>query len=196
MVSRMESDSSKPEQNEAAPGPSKGSLAETLPALVFGRNPKRTLVRVGAMILVSFVALKFALTPIRVTGMSMYPGYQDGNVNFINRWSYARSKPKRGDVVGVWVPEMNAIFLKRIIGLPGERLALIGGWMMIDGEPLEEGYLHDPRDWTADIGLLGSDEYFVMGDNRSTSMNRHYYFVVKRGQILGKVLFDKTAKRE
>lgn len=192
----MDPDPPNPQPAEAKPKPPRESVAETLPRLVFGRNPKRTLIRVGAMILVAFVALKFALTPIRVTGMSMYPGYRDGNLNFINRWSYARSEPGRGDVVGVWVPDMNAIFLKRIIGLPGERLAMVGGWMMIDGEPLEEDYLHDPRDWTADIGLLGEDEYFVMGDNRSTSMNRHYYFVVKREQILGKVLFDKTTKGE
>jgi len=172
----------------------KKSVAEALPLLVFGRHPKRTLFRVAAMIIVAFVALKFAVTPIRVTGMSMYPGYRDGNVNFINRWSYVRSEPKRGDVVGVWIPEMNAIFLKRIIGTPGERLALVGGWMMIDGEPLEENYLHDPRDWTADIGLLGDDEYFVIGDNRSTEMNRHYYFTITRDQILGKVLFDKTVE--
>ncbi len=168
--------------------------AEALPQLVFGKNPKRTLLRVAAMILVAFVAFKFALMPIRVTGSSMYPGYKDGDINFINRWAYTRSEPRRGDVVGVWIPEQNAIFLKRIVGMPGENVRIENGWIMVNEQPLEEDYLYDPRDWTGDLAGLGARDYYVMGDNRSTSMDRHYHFKVSREQILGKALFDRTVR--
>lgn len=187
------------EKTQSDSNPPKSSLppqssAEVFPRLVFGKNPKATLIRVATMIAVAFVALKFALTPIRVTGTSMYPGYRDGHINFINRWCYVRSEPKRGDVVGVWIPKQNAMFLKRVVGLPGERIWVDRGWIMIDGEPLEENYLYDPRDWTGDLGELGQGEYYVMGDNRSTSMSRHYHFKVSRDQLLGKVLFDRTLR--
>lgn len=175
----------------AAPEP-KG--AELLPRLAFGRNPKWTMIRVGALILIAFVVFKYALMPVRVTGASMYPGYKDGDLNFINRWAFVRSEPKRGDVVGVWIPDQNAIFLKRIIGMPGEHLELKHGWIMIDGEPLEEEYLYDPRDWDQEFGRLPTGEYFVMGDNRSMDFGSHYMFKITRDQILGKVLFDRTAK--
>ncbi len=181
-----------PVDSEAADG----SSAEALPRLVFGRNPRWTIIRLGVLILAAFITFKFALMPVRVTGTSMYPGYRDGDINFINRWSFLRSEPQRGDVVGIWEPEQNAIFLKRIVGLPGESLVMERGWILIDGEPLEEDYLHDPRDWTTPLADLGENEYFVMGDNRSTSFRAHYMFRVTREQILGKALFDKTVRSE
>ena len=168
--------------------------AELLPRLTFGRNPKWTIVRVGALILVAFIVFKYALIPVRVTGTSMYPGYKDGDINFINRWAFSGTKPERGHVVGVWIPEQNAIFLKRIIGLPGEHLAIKHGWVMIDGEPLEENYLYDPRDWNKEFGRLPEGEYFVMGDNRSMDFGSHYKFKINRDQIMGKVLFDRTVR--
>ena len=185
--------------NTAAPATGQPSTlekvgAELLPRLTFGRNPKWTGIRVAAQILIAFVVFKYALMPVRVTGTSMFPGYEDGDLNFINRWAFVRSEPQRGDVVGVWIPDQNAIFLKRIIGLPGERLNLKHGWIMIDGEPLEENYLYDPRDWEQEFGLLPDGEYFVMGDNRSMDFGSHYKFKITRDQILGKVLFDRTVK--
>ena len=191
----MNADESKPDEpstKETEKVETQG--AELLPRLTFGRNPTWTIIRVAALILIAFIGLKYALVPVRVTGTSMYPGYKDGDINFINRWSFIRSEPKRGDVVGVWIPEQNAIFLKRIIGMPGEHLDLKHGWFIIDGKPLVENYLYDPRDWEQEFGRIPEGEYFVMGDNRSMDFGSHYKFKITREQILGKVLFDRTVK--
>lgn len=180
--------------NTPSAGAEEPQGAELLPRLAFGRNPKWTMIRVATLIAVAFVVFKYALMPVRVTGTSMYPGYKDGDINFINRWAFVRSEPKRGDVVGVWIPEQNAIFLKRIVGMPGEHLEFRHGWIMIDGEPLEEDYLYDPRDWDQEFGRLPQGGYLVMGDNRSMDFGSHYMFSVTQDQILGKVLFDRSVK--
>src|ERR1039458_9272658 len=68
---------------------------------VIGRRPKRTLLRLAVLVVVIVVAFKFAILPIRVTGISMEPAFHDHAINYINRLAYVRGQPQRGDVVGI-----------------------------------------------------------------------------------------------
>jgi len=155
--------------------------------IVFGRRPQRTLIRVTLLVALTFLVFKFLVIPIQVTGMSMAPTYQSGRINFVNQLAYAWSKPKRGDVVVVRTPGERYILLKRIVGLPGERVALREGKVWINGDLLDEPYMRRP--WKQGISYreitVEPDHYFVVGDNRGVSVFRP----VPIWQIVGKVMF-------
>ena len=149
-----------------------------------GRRPRRTLARVLALVLLSFVLFKFIFIPIRVQGNSMAPTYQNGRLNLINRLSYHWHGPRRGDVVAVGAEGTYTVLLKRVVGLPGERIAIQQGIVLVNGEPLVEPYARGHEIPDRNEILLGQDEYFVIGDNRDVSV----FFTVRRDQILGKAL--------
>jgi signal peptidase I len=156
--------------------------------VVFGRNPKRTLVRLLCMILVSFVLFRFVLIPIRVSGLSMWPTYKEGKVSLVNHLAYRWKKPQRGDIVAIRIPEdPNVVLLKRIVGLPGERVLVKKGRVYINGELLTEPYTTKTKDGQSirrEV-TLDEDQYFVIGDNRPISI----LGPILDQQILGKVLF-------
>ncbi len=156
--------------------------------MVFGRNPKRTLARLVGMVATTIVVFPFFLIPIRVSGLSMLPTYRDGRVNFVNRQAYRWKKPQRGDVIAFRLPEEgNVVLLKRIIGLPGEKVLVVDGRAYIDGTPLSEPYAQIGKN-PPSMGRaleLGNDEYFVIGDNRAISVIKR----IPEHYILGKVIF-------
>jgi signal peptidase I len=158
--------------------------------ILIGRHPKRTLIRLLVLIGVSVFLFKVVLLPIRVEGISMAPAFQSGGVNFLNRMTYWFGKPQRGDVVGITITGMHVLYLKRVIGLPGERLAIRGGVVFINGEPLDEPYVRFPKaPWERPEVLLGQDEYFVIGDNRQMRIEDHTLLEVAAHRIVGKVLY-------
>jgi len=181
-------------------------LLRWLRILVIGRHPRRTLVRVVALIVTSFVVFKFVLLPIRVEGISMLPTYQDHSVNFVNRLAYLRHEPRRGDVVSIrfdreetntltgtppagdWLKTPHVMLLKRIIGLPGETVAFDHGHVLINGEVLDEPYEKTPCNWDRPPVKVGPGEYFVVGDNRTMPWEGHMFGRAQRSQIIGKVL--------
>ena len=157
-------------------------------AIIIGRNPKLTLIRAACLAVVCYVVFKFVLLPIRVFGESMEPTYRDGSRNFVNALSYLRSEPHRGDIVGVQLSGRSIMFLKRIVGLPGETVAFDKGIVKINGQPLDEPYLRNASKWDKDPERLGQDEYLVVGDNRSMEMEDHTFGIAKRSRIVGRVL--------
>jgi signal peptidase I len=154
--------------------------------VLFGRRPKRTLVRLACLVFTSFVLFRFILIPIRVSGFSMVPTYRDGKVTVVNHQAYRWAKPKRGDVVAFRWPEEGVVLLKRIVGLPGERVRVIDGHAFINGQKLEEPYARAGKNARNSPEYhLGRDEYFVVGDNRFISV----FGPIPARYILGKVLF-------
>ena len=152
--------------------------------LIVGRHPKRTLVRAVTIGALLFVAGKWCLQPIRISGHSMEPTYHNGRINFLNRMAYRLHGPVRGDVAGIRLAERRMVLMKRVVGLPGERVILRDGIVAINGSPLHEPYaLGDDLPSMNNEVTLGADEYFVIGDNRDASE----YGVVKRSEILGKI---------
>ena len=125
-------------QSNAGSTPSR--LSRWVRIAVIGRNPRLTLVRVAVLIVTCFVAFKFILLPIRVEGISMLPTYKDRSWNFVNRFAYFRHGPQRGDVVSIRLAGIHRMYLKRIIGLPGETVAFEHGRLLIDGKIMDEPY--------------------------------------------------------
>jgi signal peptidase I len=137
----------------------------------------------------SFITFKWLLIPIRTEGSSMLPTYAPDKLNLVNRFAYSGAKPVRGDVVAIRMAGPRVLYVKRVIGLPGERVALRGGTVFINGSALPEPYVKHRRPWDVDEVTLGQREYFVMGDNRGMSAADHDFGRVELERILGKVLF-------
>ena len=170
-------------------------LGSRLRILAIGRNPKRTLVRAAFLAVICVIAFKFVLLPVRVEGISMAPTYSDHSFNFVNRLPYFLHEPRRGDVVGIRLtpPEgwsaPHIMYLKRIIGLPGETISFVGGRVFVNERLLDEPYEKGPCDWNTDPVTLGPDEYFFVGDNRSMPKEQHTFGKAERSRIVGKALW-------
>lgn len=156
--------------------------------LIIGRNPRFTLIRATVLALTCLVVFRFMLLPIRVSGGSMEPTYHANRVNFINCLAYLRHDPRRGDVVGIQFAGRSIMLLKRVVGLPGELVGFKDGRTTINGDTLEEPYVKFPSDWARYPVQLGTDEYFVVGDNRSMPMENHTFGIARREKIIGKTL--------
>ena len=154
--------------------------------LLVGRRPARTLARLVVLVLGSFVLFKFFFLPIRVVGNSMAPTYNNGRINLVNRMAFRWHPPKRGDVVAVQLDKSRLVLLKRVVGLPGEHLAIRAGHVVINGRRLDEPYANvADLPPSQDEMVLGPDQYFVIGDNRDISA----FGAVHEHEVLGKVVF-------
>jgi signal peptidase I len=166
--------------------PSSPRLPRWVRIVLIGRNPKVTLARAAVLAVVCIAAYKLTLLHIRVEGISMLPAYEDGSVHYVNRLAYLWHQPQRGDVVSIRLAGIHLMYLKRIIGRPGETVAFVNGQVLIDGQVLDEPYEKLPCDWDRPPEKLGPDEYFVVGDNRSMPLELHTFGKVERNRIVGK----------
>ena len=138
----------------------------------------------------------FLIQPFYVKGASMEPNFYNHEYLIINEISYRFVAPERGDAIVLRYPlEPSQYFIKRIIGLPGEKVRVAGGQVYIfnaahpAGEPLKEDYLPSGLLTYGDAELtLGADEYFVLGDNRSASLDSRVFGPITRRDIIGKTL--------
>ncbi|HEY8109066.1 MAG TPA: signal peptidase I [Patescibacteria group bacterium] len=155
---------------------------------------------VAFIVLVAVVVRAFLIQPFLVVGESMEPNFQNGNYLLVNQVSYSLGKPKRGDVaVFKAPPEPETSYIKRVVGLPGETVRLTDGKFVIVNEEHPEGFvLKEPYEvegtntlpesgqtsWT-----LGSEEYFVAGDNRlpGKSSDSRAWGPVPEDFLVGKV---------
>ena len=156
-----------------------------------------------AAVLLAFVLVFLVGMKISVIGVSMEPALYNGQEIFINRFIYKLFQPGRGDIIA-FLPNGNQnshYYLKRVVGLPGERIQIIGGYVYIDGELLDEG---DTYDKISDPGIaenvviLGSDEFFVLGDNRNSCEDSRSGNIgpVKKETIAGKAWFHLSSEKE
>jgi len=156
------------------------------------RKTVKEFVQYALLALVIVVPVRmFVAQPFIVDGTSMDSTFQNGQYLIVDELSYRFSDIQRGDVVVFKYPLMpSKDFIKRIIGLPGETISINGNTTTItktDGTTfvLPEPYTHSP---TLQEGLkttLGSDEYYVMGDNRTVSFDSRGWGPVKRNLIIG-----------
>jgi len=119
----------------------------------------------------------------------MEPTYRNGSVNFVNTLRYRFREPRRGDIVAISLAGRRIMLLKRVIGLPGERLAFREGALIINGQPTPEPYLKSDYNWNMPEIKIDSDEFFVVGDNRQMPLEEHLHGRVKRHKIVGGPLF-------
>ena len=156
-----------------------------------------------AAVLVAFVIVYLVGMKISVIGVSMEPALYNGQEILVNRFVYKLFAPGRGDIVA-FLPNGNQnshYYLKRVVGLPGEHIQIIGGYVYIDGVLLEED---DTYDKISDPGIaenemvLGSNEYFVLGDNRNNSEDSRSGNIgpVSRDTITGKAWFHLGCEKD
>jgi signal peptidase I len=158
-------------------------------SFLFGRNPRVTLIRAGTLIVAAGFVFGYVLLPIRLYGISMLPTYRDGCVNFANRLAYVWREPARGDIVAIRMAGPGVVYVKRIVGLPGERLEISMGVVLVNGEPLVEPAVAYRAPWNLPALTLATDEYFVVGDNRAMAMDNHDFGRATRNRIIGKMIF-------
>lgn len=157
--------------------------------LIFGRSPSRTFVRVIVLAAMSLVLFTWVLLPVRAQGISMQPTYESGSLHLVNRLAFTSRPPARGDIVAIRLAGTRVVYVKRIIGLPGERLEIAAGQVRINGEPLDEPYVRKRRAWDFVEVTIGADEYFVVGDNRGMNMHDHAMGRVGAERLVGRVIF-------
>lgn len=143
------------------------------------------------------IALPFRLfiaQPFIVSGASMDPTFADKQYLIVDQITYRLSEPKRGDVVIFKFPlDTSKYFIKRIIGLPGERVTVHSGKVTIRNEEYPEGFTLDEPYVTytsekeADT-TLQKGEYFVMGDNREKSLDSRYWGPMPKEDLMGRAL--------
>ena len=119
----------------------------------------------------------------------MLPTYDTGRLNLVNRLAYLGAVPQRRDVVAIQMAGPHVLYVKRVIGLPGERVSVLDGIVNINGAPLPEPYVKHRRPWKVDEVTLGTNEYFVIGDNRGMAAGDHDFGRVDISKILGRVVF-------
>ena len=136
------------------------------------------------------IARLWSLRVFAVTGDSMEPSFRSGDYLLVDRRGPLARRPARGAVVVVRDPrDRGQLYLKRVVGLPGEELALEEGAAYVNGVHLPEPYLGglpaspglEGRSWR-----LGTDEYLVLGDNRAHSTDSRQFGPLGRDLILGR----------
>lgn len=130
----------------------------------------------------------FFIKPFYVKGASMEPTFFDHEYLVIDEISYRFKEPIRGDIIVFRYPrDPKQYFIKRIVALPGETVQVTGGQVFINGEELQEVYLEAETNTVGEMLVtLQPDEYFVLGDNRSFSLDSRSFGPLPRQYIVGK----------
>ena len=134
--------------------------------MIAGRHPRRTAVRVLVIIVGAYIVFGYVLLPIRGVGISMEPTIVQGDLIFVNQVAYRFRAPARGDIVAVRIAGRSVVYVKRLLALPGDRVAFVDGVLWRNGDPVDEPYVSRRAGWQLDEVTLGADDYFVVGDNR------------------------------
>ena len=183
----------------------------------------KEIVETVVFVVVAIIIIRFFIGEIRwIPSASMKPTLVEGDRVFVERISRLYDTPKRGDIMVFYPPQehleatplkifsrltgffcKDIAYIKRVIGLPGEKLEIIHNEdgttdVLINDKALEESYIMDKSEYpmcTVDMHcgpmVLGDDEYFMMGDNRGHSADSRYWGVLKKERFIGraKLLF-------
>jgi signal peptidase I len=152
---------------------------------------KEILETIKTIILAVMVYALVNLTTVRVVvdGPSMRPTLVSGEWIIVNRLAYLATLPQRGDVI-VFLPPTNAQtddLIKRVVGLPGETVEVRSGAVYIGGELLSEPYVRGTT-FPDGIWRLGSDQLFVLGDNRELSLDSRSFGPIPVSGVVGNAL--------
>lgn len=144
-----------------------------------------TSAKIGAVLFVAY-GLMFNFSVVR--GSSMAPGIHDGDRILVDHLSYVFQGVNRGDIVVLQYPlDPSLDYIKRVIGLPGDRVEVRGGGVWVNGERLTEPYVAE-QDLRARCNVVVEPEhYFVLGDNRPHSSDSREFGQVPRANLRGKV---------
>jgi len=149
---------------------------------------------IGLSLLLAFGIRTFIAEARYIPSGSMEPTLQINDRLIIDKVGYRFGNPERGDIV-VFDPtdallqqNFRDAFIKRVIGLPGETVEVKGGRVFINGRPLEEDYIAAKPDYQWGPEVVPEGSYLVLGDNRNSSYDSHYWGFVPRDRIIGRAI--------
>lgn len=149
------------------------------------------ILEVALIALIAVLAIRyFFVQPFLVSGASMEPTFSGGDYLLIDEISYRFREPQRGEVVVFKYPgDERLYYIKRIIGLPGEKVEIKNGKIVVNGIVLSEGYLPLGLNTTGkeESVVVGPDEYFVLGDNRNFSFDSRSWGTLSKSELIGLV---------
>src|SRR3989344_9173489 len=154
------------------------------------------IVEIAAVAIITVVIVRtFLLQPFLVNGASMEPNFSSGDYLLIDELTYRLRAPERGEVIVFRYPgDETTFYIKRVIGLPGERLKLSKDGIIIfnkeypDGFTLDEAYIKTNNSEYGDREfILTNSQYFVMGDNRVHSFDSRNWGPMDKKELIGLV---------
>lgn len=144
------------------------------------------------IIIVVVLIRTFLFTPVVVVGDSMVPTLENKQILLLDKITYKFKEIKRFDIVVIDTGKSEII--KRIIGLPGEKVEYKDNLLYINGEVIESIYNFDTQDFTmesiTESELIPEDKYLVLGDNRLVSSDSRIIGLIDKKDILGKTSFS------
>ena len=169
------------------PGMSSGSSTKARRSTGILGSIVEVVVIVAAAFVLALLIQQFIVKPFYIPSPSMEPTLVQGDRVLVNRFIYRFQQPQRGDVVVFHPPvEPKQDYIKRVVGVAGDRIAVKDGKLLVNGRPQSEPYLKEQR-IAADFGeiTVPAGSIFVMGDNRNNSGDSRYFGPVKVDQVLG-----------
>src|SRR5580700_8660820 len=141
---------------------------------------------------ISAFIIIFLYQPVKVEGTSMMPSLEDQERIFVNKFVYRLEPIERGDIVVFRYPrDPSKSYIKRVIGMAGDRIRIDGGQVFLNGNLLDEDYVprayEDSRSYPETV--VPPDSYFVLGDHRSMSNDSRDFGPVNQSYIYGKAVF-------
>ena len=148
---------------------------------------KENLIYILIIILVILIK-SFVVTPVRVRGRSMLNTLKNNDIMILNKLSYKNNNIKRFDIVVV--KNNDELIIKRVIGLPGEKISYKNNELFVNGKKVKENFKKvkddNLEDYTIDNEVVPKGYYFVLGDNRPESADSRIIGYIKKDKILGK----------
>ncbi len=150
-------------------------------------NMLRDLIETMVLVAIAFLVVNALIGRFRIEQVSMQPNLHEGEYVIVDKVSYAFRQPERGEIVVLRNPNPGQPdLIKRVIGLPGETIAVRGGQALINGQPLTEPYIKQPMASDFPAEQLPAGRYFVMGDNRNNSEDSRVFGARPANDIVGR----------
>ncbi|MBQ9766383.1 MAG: signal peptidase I [Lachnospiraceae bacterium] len=160
----------------------------------------RALTDIAVVVAIAIFLFVYFGDNVKIAGTSMEPTFSDEAVLLLDKFTYAYKDAERYDVVAFNIEGSDTVYIKRIIGLPGENVQIRYGKIYINGKELKDDVVKDAEK-IINAGVyekeikLGEDEYFVLGDNRNSSEDSRFTTIgnVKKENIIGKAWLEVTS---
>ncbi|MFZ2631148.1 MAG: signal peptidase I [Desulfosalsimonadaceae bacterium] len=150
---------------------------------------RKLMARIVVVGVIAFIVFKYILIPFRISGLSMAPTYQNGDVNFCFALRYLLSQPKPFDVVTMRLSGRHVMLLKRIIATEGQTVEFRKGQVLIDGDIIHEPYVTSRFSWDLPARTVKKGHVYVVGDNRNVPMETHDFGQTPNNRIIGAPLW-------